>query len=57
LRRRACDPRTRRLNRLQTLGPYIAPESPLMTVPAILAIVLFVAVFAALNRFEFGRFD
>jgi len=28
-----------------------------MTVPAVFVILIFVGVFAALNRFEFGRFD
>jgi hypothetical protein len=32
-------------------------RSALMTIPAILAILLFVGVLAVLNRIEFGRFD
>jgi hypothetical protein len=32
-------------------------RSALMTFPAMVAILLFVGVLAALNRIEFGRFD
>jgi hypothetical protein len=33
------------------------PPGPTMTIPALIAILLFVVVLAALNRIEFGRFD
>jgi ribose/xylose/arabinose/galactoside ABC-type transport system permease subunit len=32
-------------------------EPPSMTIPAIVAILVFLAAFLVLNRIEFGRFD